>query len=129
MKHRTRGYIRHFAVFIFVAAFAVAASADSQGTLRNQLVETLESVAGGECPEALLAPGLLSQCKDQLEVMQKHLSSLGAIAGADFRGIMNLPNGAEVEEYLVKFAEGTMTWAVAGGPDGKITAIARKQQE
>jgi hypothetical protein len=130
MNHRTRGHIRHFAVFIFVAAFAFTAVADSQdGTLRDQLIEVLESVAGGECPEALLATGLVSQCNDQLDVMQKHLSSLGAITGADFRGVTNLPNGAEVELYLVKFAEETMVWGAAVGTDGKLTAIARRQDE
>jgi hypothetical protein len=129
MKHRTRGRVRHFAVFIFVAAFTFSAAADSQdGTVRDQLIEVLESVAGGECPEALLAPGLVSQCNDHLDVMQQHLSSLGAITGAEYHGVTNLPNGAEVELYLVKFAEETMVWGAAVGTDGKLTAMARRQE-
>jgi hypothetical protein len=129
MKHRITGYVRLFALVSFIAAFALPAAADTQdGTLRDQLIQVLESVAGGKCPEALLAPGLMSQCEELLEVMQKHISSLGAITGADYREITTLPNGVEVEVYQVKFTEGTMIWGVAAGPDGKLSAITRRQE-
>jgi hypothetical protein len=106
-----------------LALLAHPAIADEKGQLGEKVVAALKSVQDGKCPEELMGPLLLDQCEQQLDRMHQHLSSLGAIGKAEYKGVDYLPNGVEVEVYKVKFAKGTMLWLAAAGPNGKFVVL------
>jgi hypothetical protein len=111
---------------VMVLALMPAATAQSNqegGKLKDKVVAALKSTAAGTCPEELMNAMLLDQCEQQLERMKQHLSSLGPIEEARYRGIEQFPNGTEAEVYRVVFSRGSMTWMAAAGPNGKLSAL------
>jgi len=99
----------------------LAENADKE--LGNKVIAALTSVANGKCPSDLMAPILLDQCEQQLSVMQERLSSLGPIKEAQYRGVEQLPNGAEAKAYKVIFARGSMMWLAATSSNGKLNVL------
>lgn len=100
-----------------------ADSKPSEGVLKDKVVASLKSVAGGTCPEGLMNAVLLDQCEQQLDRMKERLSSLGPIQEARYRGIEQLQNGVDAEVYRVIFSRGSMTWMASAGPNGKLSIL------
>lgn len=117
---KTVGWISTLFVLFFAAQPAVA---DEKGNLGDKVIAALKSVQGGKCPEELMGPLLLDQCEQQLSKMQEHLSSLGEIKGAEYKGIDYYPNGIEAEVYKVRFTKGTMLWLASAGSNGKLVGL------
>jgi hypothetical protein len=99
--------------------FAASTAAYAQGVAEQVVRGAITAAARGECPENLLAPMLRGACLQQMPVMGERISALGPISRIDFLGNDSL-NGTPVEIYRVTHERGSLVWAAATGPDGKL---------
>jgi hypothetical protein len=86
------------------------------------LVQTLIANAAGECPAALMAPGIQADCDQQLPAFKETLIKLGPLKATNFQGMRTLESGP-AEVYNVTFEHGDMTWIINTQDDGRIQVL------
>jgi len=114
---------------ILVAAGALAAlavglaqAADSPGH-EGVLRALIDSAARGQVDERTLTPGLATAFRPQAAIAQAELTALGELKSVTFER----PGKDGSEIYLTTFAGGSLEWAFAMAPDGRISnAMYRK---
>lgn len=112
----------HRVVFSAAVLLAASAFAQSDGQYRQQLLDALGEAAKGRCSERLMSPMLQDTCEKQMPAMGNSLRQRGAILGATYRGLQQVPGGM-AEVYRVKFDKGDMTWMINLQADGKIYTL------
>lgn len=123
MRFVSRLLMSAIALLVVTAAGTPVFADETETQLGSKVVAALKSMANGKCPSDLMGPILLDQCEQQLSAMQERLSSLGTIKEAQYRGVEQLPNGAEAKAYKVIFARGTMMWLAATSSNGKLNVL------
>jgi hypothetical protein len=102
---------------VTVAPAAATSKPKGEAALKSVLDELLQ----GKSDFAAIAPmtrlNLLQQ-RGMIPALSMRLQSFGALQTISFAGTQN---GMEV--YDVRFAEASMVWGVAPGPDGSINHI------
>ena len=104
---------------------AVAASpcvAQSGGRHKELLIQALTASASGSCPPEIMSTMLVDACEQQMPSLGAMLKQRGKIQGATYRGDQ-VSNAGPAEVYRVQFSQGSMTWMINTGPDGKIVVL------
>jgi hypothetical protein len=109
------------AVILF-AAMTPSGAQDSDGELKDKLIEALTAAATGSCPEAIMSPMLLDACEQQASQNRRILAPLGPIARATYRGEQDM-NGEMAGAYRVEFERGTMTWYASLDRSGRLKIL------
>lgn len=104
---------------LLIAGSVLSQSQGAEGQYRDLLIQALTAVADGDCPDSLMSPMTADACEQQVDAMRSRLKSLGSIRNVKFRGMQSLPGG-QAEAYRVSFENGSMSWFINAGPDGKI---------
>jgi hypothetical protein len=100
-------------------AQAAAAPAGHEAVLRR----LIDSAAHGELDEQTLTPELLAVVRPQEAIAQTDLTALGELKSVTFERTGR--DGSEI--YLTTFEHGSLEWAFALAPDGRISnAMYRK---
>jgi hypothetical protein len=116
-----KGLLLSFPI-ICLAFASFGSAADGEAKYEDLLVRVLTANAHGDCPGNLMSPLLKDACEDQMSKMRPRFDALGAIKGAEYRGIQQTPNGP-AEAYRVTFENGHMSWIISTGADGKIVIL------
>lgn len=106
-----------------MAQDAVPAAA-GEGQYGEPLRQMLAEAGQGKCLEALMAPGLLALCNEQIGPMQQMVQTLGAVESMTLVSAQNAAGG-RVETWAVKYANGqTLNWYIgARQADGKFASV------
>jgi hypothetical protein len=97
-----------------------------EGRYGSKVLQALREMQQGHCSPEFISPITIELCEQQLAIVGEKLRSLGKPISSTYRGIQRWPRtdgSPEViatEVYRVQFEQGTMTWAVSEGPDGKF---------
>lgn len=115
--------VQILAIGALMLASSARAQTGEQGLYADQLREMFTAVAGGTCPEALMGPGLLEACRQQLPQMSAMLKTAGAVQSMTLVKAEDA-NGQHYERYKVTFAKGAPAhWTIGALKDGRFNAV------
>ena len=113
------------ALCLLVAAPSFAAPESDQ--TKELLIEALIANAGGECPQAIMAPILKSHCDAQVAGLREYFERLGDLQSAELKETTSTPSGP-ARVYVVYFARGTWTWTANVDSYGKLLVMGTGQE-